>query len=668
MNCDQQQQVTNTTDIQTTIPLSQRYYFVRSALSDYLGSQQLYFTQALLGTVDRWILPESKDTTAYIEVTDLITVGIKKRIVEECVRDFNVLDPSSRYKSSTIEVNKGYPIKVSPLIALFLALHEIRHIPQLEVKSRLSNEVLLPEIVEKLSKGNRPMARIVNICMDMKIHQDILKLPLIKEGFDQCEALIKEYHIEEEKKRLADLISQAKGVVNETLIGALDSHFKEMEAKVRSSKPSAVLELFDKFFPKQESNGSFSGDEDCEEDYERMSWAELVNVAYLRKKQEHEKQKKEQESKKKQDEKQQQQQKKGQEKDEKGQEQESEEGQEKEREKGQDSCGEGGDSKEGRESNSNSSSPSKDGGKRKRYNRNKLFDEEEEGEGGDGDDGDDDGSEMEGRLDEHRWGDGDENDEGSGGAGESEEGEGDLKLRRQRRIDQAMREAVYAGKQMAGKMAGCHAGDMAIFVKETDSPNKKLIQMLSKIRSKVKTLSDKPAYELSWRVTRSRGGFYLPTERESQGKKKRPAVVLVLDTSGSMWDEETLTASVSVGRGLMKSGKLAAMYQCDTEISRCDNQLSSPSGKGSGKVQITGGGGTDLSPRHIKQIREDLASSSKGKRRRGGNTSYLSSSNTALLDIVYVTDGYVDLSELQADPNVRLHIVINNSGDLELRT
>ena len=587
-----------------TPPLSQKYYFVRSALSDYLGSQQLYFTQALLGTVDRWVLHDHKTVpaAAYIRVTDLITVGIEKRVVEECVRDFNILDSSHRYKTSTVEVNKGYPIKVSPLIAMFLALHEIRHIPQVEAQKRLANEILLPEIIEKLKKGNRPMAHIVNICMDMKLHQDILKLPLIKEGFDQYESLMKEYQIEEEKKRLTDQLNQVDARTKEMLMETINPHIKEMEAKIRSSQPSAVLELFDKYFPEQDEGAT----DITNKDYENMSWAELVNLAYLRKKQEHEKQKDQNKKQKDQNKEQQ---------------------------------GEGNQNK-GQQGEGNQN-------KGKRYNKNKLFDEEEEGGGGgEGD------LENEGRLDEHMWGD------------SSGEEEGDLQLRRQRRLEQAMREAEYEGKKMAGKMAGCHAGDLALFVKEVDSPNKELIKLLSKIKSKVKTLADKPSHELSWRVARSRGGFCLPTERISQGKKKKSTVVLVLDTSGSMWDEETLTASVSVGRGLMKTGKLAAMYQCDTELFRCDNQLSTPTGRSSGTVGIVGGGGTDLSPKHIKQIREDLSTS---KKKGSGSSKPSKISDNEVLDVVYVTDGYVDLSDLKADPKVRLHVVINNLGELELK-
>jgi hypothetical protein len=155
------------------------------------------------------------------------------------------------------------------------------------------------------------------------------------------------------------------------------------------------------------------------------------------------------------------------------------------------------------------------------------------------------------------------------------------------------------------------------------------------------TLSGKPDYECSWKVTRTRGGFCVPTERE-RGSKKTPAIVLVLDVSGSMWNTETLSQSFSVARGLMKRGKLAALYQGDTVLTRCDKQAQRTTGT------IIGGGGTELDMSQIRQIRQDLKIPEND-----------------LLDVVYVTDGFVDLRGVLADPKTRLHVVLNRDGDLQ---
>jgi predicted metal-dependent peptidase len=107
-----------------------------------------------------------------------------------------------------------------------------------------------------------------------------------------------------------------------------------------------------------------------------------------------------------------------------------------------------------------------------------------------------------------------------------------------------------------------------------------------------------------------------------------PGVVLVLDTSGSMYDESMLRALVGVGQELVKQKKLAAAYCCDTEL----YPLSF------GKVSaMKGGGGTVFNNTHIEKIREEHA--------------------VEKLVVMYVTDGYVDLTEARRHKDVELIVV-----------
>jgi uncharacterized protein with von Willebrand factor type A (vWA) domain len=73
---------------------------------------------------------------------------------------------------------------------------------------------------------------------------------------------------------------------------------------------------------------------------------------------------------------------------------------------------------------------------------------------------------------------------------------------------------------------------------------------------------------------------------------------------------------------------IAGAYACDVELT--------PFGK-----SVKGGGGTEMNSSHARQLR--------ALHRLPEN---------AKIDIVYVTDGYVDLQELEADPTVKLHVVV----------
>jgi hypothetical protein len=559
---------------------SEKYFFARSHLSFLLFTKKMFYTRALMSAIDTWKLDSGKRAPAYISAGRLITVCIDSSILDMCIQPFNISDSARQMDSHMVEINKGFPIEVSPYVPMLMVFHEIRHVPQMHTQKVLSEQILLPEILEKLKEHRRPMHSIVNICMDMTLHRDILKIPEIRKGFDQLNSILTERSIKE-------VIDNAKSED----VAKVEKYISE----TRGKNVLCLIEEFDKHFPKPEGY----------EDYfaENLDWAALTNIAYLRLKEKHERDQKE----KKED----QEQEKSEENDgekQPGDQNESEDGQKRESEEDENSKNGNKESNQGK-------------GKGKKPNKNKLFDDESEGF--DGENG----------FDEH-------DNEGDESSDMTEEEKEEVRKDRARRLEQAMREAEVVGKEQAGKHGGHDAGDATMFVKERN-PDNQIVKLISKIKSKVMTLSGKPDYEASWKLTRNRGGFCIPTERE-RGTKKTPAVVLVLDVSGSMWNTETLSQSFSVARGLMKRGRLAALYQGDTVLTRCDKQAQRSTGT------IIGGGGTELDMSQVRQIRQELKIPEND-----------------LIDIVYVTDGYVDLREIMADPKTRLHVVLNRDGDLE---
>lgn len=552
--------------------LSDKYFFARSHLSFLLFTKKMFYTRALLATVDTWKTHNRSKGIAYIGMDKRITVSLDNWILDECIQPWNISDVQKQMQSHTIEINEGYPIEVSPYVPMIMVFHEIRHIPQVHAQTQLASQILLPEIQEKLKQGNRPMHTIVNICMDMTLHRDILKVPEIKVGFDQLCNIVNEQTVKE--------LLSARTKENATVID------ERIEKTRKGHMPLAIVEKFNERFVKPE------GYEDYFE--ENLDWATLTNIAYLRLKDAHEKRK---EQKKKEESK----------------------------------CSDGkcdtGDKsqEEGKEQEENGGEEQEEGGKkpskRKKPSRNRLFDDDEEGECDCGDNG----------FDEHDFEKSEDN--------LSDEEKEEIRKDRARRLDQAMREAEVVGKEQSGKHGGSDPGDQTMFVKEKN-PDNHIVKLISRIKSKVMTLSGKPNYECSWKLTRDRSGFCVPTERE-RGSKKTPSIVLVLDVSGSMWNTDTLSQSFTIARALLKRGKLAALYQGDTVLTRCDKQAGRTTGT------IIGGGGTELSLQQIQQIRADLKLPAN-----------------EILDVVYVTDGYVDLREIQADQKTRLHVVLNRDGDV----
>ncbi len=99
------------------------------------------------------------------------------------------------------------------------------------------------------------------------------------------------------------------------------------------------------------------------------------------------------------------------------------------------------------------------------------------------------------------------------------------------------------------------------------------------------------AYEAINRLWPSMG---LPGHKRH--KEAVPGIALVYDTSGSVVCRDNIFGQLrAVGQELEKSNKVAAVYSCDTELTRMTSA-----------TKVTGGGGTVFEERHVQQIRKDL--------------------------------------------------------------
>jgi hypothetical protein len=568
---------------------------IRSTLIKTLTANKMFWTAALMAEVDNWSVREVKpdEAVAFVRISKEITVGVRKDIIESSViYDDKSYDPS---KIHNIKVGR-HEVKVSGYMAFTVILHELRHIPQVYSRGNIARDLLLPElygIYEMMDRFNElknkdrkkvnALFRLCNIVMDMQLHNDILKMPEIKIGFDQLSnylvadnILSNENLIAKNNKMIEDIQSgkavlrgKLKDMPTNTVIDSLlqqNEKIQEIIVKLEEKMKNGnggylnnlcTVQQFDEMFPDPDNKHPIEA--------QKASWAELLNVAHLRLK-----------------------------------EQKKEEG---------GSSEDDGESEEG-EGNG---------------------DGEGEGEGS----GDSEGSGKSGKakdgkasaLDDHEF------DEG-----ESQEEKRD----RQRRLEKAIRGAAAGGDilQRNNGMGG-DARDAAMFVKEKKIDTQ-LIRLITKIKTCINLLNKPTAYRLTWTVTRNRGGVCLPSERQISETKANSAIALVLDTSGSMWSDEILNASYSVSKALYRAGKLGGLYYGDTTIYKVELDKPIPS-------VFRGGGGTELQPEHVDLIRKDLQLK-----------------DHQVLDIVYVTDGMVDLKEILRDKRAKLHLVINREGELSL--
>jgi predicted metal-dependent peptidase len=157
-----------------------------------------------------------------------------------------------------------------------------------------------------------------------------------------------------------------------------------------------------------------------------------------------------------------------------------------------------------------------------------------------------------------------------------------------------------------------------------------IVQELNAIKNKMRpryTKGETPEYKWG-RTNRAFPGKDFPGMKKVKTKKNVKKAVVVLDSSGSMWDEKTFKTLLAVAHWFNDKKILAGLYCCDTELSKCE--LSSSWG------EIRGGGGTEFDSSHINRIISDVGQE---------------------IDIVYITDGELDLTDARKCKDVHLVIV-----------
>jgi len=192
---------------------------------------------------------------------------------------------------------------------------------------------------------------------------------------------------------------------------------------------------------------------------------------------------------------------------------------------------------------------------------------------------------------------------GEGEAGQLDEhsfqegAEGEAAESARRAVEQATVEA----RRMA-HVAGTSCADIpreALVGKLAD----KTRRLLNAIRSRTAFLSKKNTdnrYTYN-KVNRSFSETDLPGRIKTP--KPTPQVILILDTSGSMFEQAVLDKLVSVAATLEGQGKLLATYCGDTEYSRVAVVGT--------KVKVVGGGGTSLYPADLAKMRAEVAGTRK---------------------------------------------------------
>jgi len=157
-----------------------------------------------------------------------------------------------------------------------------------------------------------------------------------------------------------------------------------------------------------------------------------------------------------------------------------------------------------------------------------------------------------------------------------------------------------------------------------------LAPKLQKIKSKMRPRYEKgeqPIY--SWGVkNKCFPGKLLPGMTKAELKKNTKKAVVVLDSSGSMWSDHNFKIALSVAHWFNDKKLLLGLYCCDTELSKCTLK--------SKRSEVRGGGGTQFGKRHVEEIVKDVGHD---------------------IDIIYITDGGLDLREARGEKDVHLIIL-----------
>jgi hypothetical protein len=213
----------------------------------------------------------------------------------------------------------------------------------------------------------------------------------------------------------------------------------------------------------------------------------------------------------------------------------------------------------------------------------------------------------------------------------SEDATPDEKAEARRKVNEIVEKARKEAEVLAHKAGitpsdACLATDNVVIDKRLDTLLAKIVVRFKRIFSP--TNCQEYRYEQINKLWPDRGlPGYVDIDRPT------PKVVMVIDTSGSMCDQSFLNQMVAAARRFYKKNQLLALYACDTELTQVNlSGLSS-------SVKLTGGGGTEFSPKQISSILSDM------KMKKG-------------LDIIYLTDEYViGLEESLRDKRVKVHVI-----------
>jgi hypothetical protein len=193
----------------------------------------------------------------------------------------------------------------------------------------------------------------------------------------------------------------------------------------------------------------------------------------------------------------------------------------------------------------------------------------------------------------------------------------------QRACARAEDEAVFRSKK-----AGREMGDAAFTARHLKL-DRKVQKLLDAMKFKIKACL-KPSPEEQYTFQRDNrlwpGKGFPGTENIM---KPMPAVVLVIDVSGSCWEERWLNQMVAAGKHLLKKKTLASMWSFDTGLDPID--IAQPN------VVLRGCGGTVWQTDFTDRI---IASLPRAKR----------------IDLILMSDMYIiGLAELEKDKRVALH-------------
>lgn len=210
---------------------------------------------------------------------------------------------------------------------------------------------------------------------------------------------------------------------------------------------------------------------------------------------------------------------------------------------------------------------------------------------------------------------------------------GDKKEEAERRLREAVRKAQEEGKLMAHR-AGRTAADNSMFGDATAALDAKIKKLLEHLHIKFVRLFA-PSNDKNYNFAKINRLFNdikdLPGRQKIEKPKKQ--VIMIADTSGSMWNKQWFNQIAAAAKFYSRSNKLAAFYCCDTEPHKIDLK------DNFSQIEMVGGGGTELTPEILSKMLTDNNLSKN-------------------VDFLYLTDEYCHgLEESVRDDRWKLHII-----------